>query len=234
MKRMFRQGIGAALAVVLLAGCSSEESRGSDLPQLLLSSLKDVSAARRKGPLEKIDLPASELAKVNVPLIQVNPEIRGGSDFLRRVQARRDSTGGQFEIWESSDKAQIFLKDGVVVGSRGIGGDIISAEAVSTRTALGQRKQSAGLRKFVVSDGDNTTTEYQFRCRVANLGRSEISFSNQSFDVDHLQETCATTDGGAQKLRNDFWVHRTTGLVQKSRQWMGPRVGYFEILLLKN
>ena len=234
MKRMFERTIGAIFAAILLTGCSSEESRNGELPQLLLSSLKDVAAARQTGPLEKIDLPASELAKVKVPLIQVNPDIRGGSDFLRRVQSRRDSTGGQFEIWESSDKAQIFLRNGVVVGSRGVGGDIISADAASTGRALEQRALSEGLRSFVVSDGDNTTTDYRFLCKVTNRGREKISVSNQSFDVDRLQEVCVDADDGANKLRNDFWVERATGLVRKSRQWMGPRVGYFEIILLKN
>ena len=234
MKRLFKHSIGAALVVGLLTACSSGQDREAGLPTLVTGSLKEIMAARRAGPPQKIDLPASELAKVTVALLQVNPEVRGGSDFLQRVSARNDSARGAVEIWESSDKAQVFLRNGVVVGSRGIGGDIIAADADSTVRALQNRTQSGGIRTFVVSDGDNTTTDYQFRCDVENLGRERITIANQYLAVIHMQERCVGGVSDSNELRNDYWVQTSTGLVRKSRQWLGPRVGYFEMILLKN
>ncbi|MEQ6202802.1 YjbF family lipoprotein [Sulfitobacter sp. HNIBRBA2951] len=234
MKRMLNRSIYAVLVAGLLAACSSDTNRETALPKLAFDAFKDIAATRRAGPRETITLPASELAKVEVALLQVNPEVRGGSDFLQRVATRNDSALGRVEIWESSDRAQVFLRNGVVVGTRGIGGDIIAAGAKSTVHAVRNRVQSSGIRSFVVSDGDNTTTDYQFRCEVANLGSENIIVANQRLATDHLQERCVGGSSGRDELRNDFWVQRSTGQVRKSRQWMGPRVGYFEIKLLKN
>lgn len=234
MKRMLNRSICAVLVAGLLAACSSDTDRETALPKLAFDAFKDIAATRRAGPREKITLPASELAKVEVALLQVNPEMRGGSDFLQRVATRNDSALGRVEIWESSDRAQVFLRNGVVVGTRGIGGDIIAADAKSTVHAVRNRVQSGGIRSFVISDGDNTTTDYQFRCEVVKLGSDNIIVANQNLAADHLQERCVGGSSGQDELRNDFWVQRSTGQVRKSRQWMGPRVGYFEMELLKN
>lgn len=234
MKHMFRRSIGALVLAGLLAACSSNDGTEVAIPKLIFGSLKDVATTRQSGPLQKITLSPQELAKTTVPLLQVNPEIKGGSDFLQRVAIRNDSAPGRVEIWESSDKAQIFLRNGVVTGTRGVGGDIIAADAKSTVFALQKRTQSGGIRSFVVSDGDSTSTDYQFRCDVRNLGVESISVVNQLFTTDHLQELCVGGPSRQEQLRNDYWVQRSTGLVRKSRQWVGPRVGYFELILLKN
>lgn len=235
MRQICKRSIGAALVAVLLSACSSDTSGTPTVPSLIFGSIKDIATSRSSGPVEQIVISPEELAKVNVPLLQVNPEIRGGSDFLQRAATRNDSAFGTVAIWESSDKAQVFLRNGVVVGTRGVGGDIIAADAQSTVRALRQRaKNSSGLRNYTVSDGDTTTTKYTFRCEMVNLGAESISVSNRLVSADHLQERCVSSAAENQVLRNDYWVQHSTGLIRKSRQWMGPRVGYFELILLKN
>lgn len=233
MRKMCTRSIGAALVVALMSACSSDTTGGPSLPVVLAGTAKDVVTSRDRGPLPKTVVSAADYAKITVPLVQVNPEVRGGSDFLQRVAVRSDSSLGRVEVWESSDGAQIFLRDGVVVGSRGIGGDIIAATASSTLNALKRQSNGSGLRNFVVSDGDVTTTEYKFRCDVENLGGEEISVSSQVFVSVHMQETCRIEGGEPRVIRNDYWVDKPSGFVRKSRQWMGPRVGYFELLSLK-
>lgn len=235
MRKMFKRSIGAALIAAALSACSSESDDTPSFSALVFGSAKDIATSRSAGPLEKIVISPEELAKVNVPLLQVNPEVRGGSDFLQRAAVRNDSAMGAVAIWESSDNAQIFLRDGVVVGTRGIGGDIIAAGARSTLQALKLRgKRSGGVRSFVISDGDVTTTEYRFRCTVSNLGSEGVSIANQVVTTDHMRESCVEDAGKNRSFQNDYWVQRSTGLVRKSRQWMGPRTGYFELILLKN
>ncbi len=228
------RGVALILTAGLLAGCSSEKTESVSIGKLLVSTVKSAAQVRKAGPIERVVVSSEDFAKIKVPLIQVNPISLGGSDFLQRAAVRHDSRSGSVEIWESSDNAQIFLRNGVVVGTRGIGRDIIAADAKVTVNAVRSRKGQSGIRTFTVSDGDVTSTDIRYRCEIRNLGAENISIANQTIGTTHLRERCSTAAGGAAEIQNDFWVQGATGLVRKSRQWMGPAAGYFEILLLRN
>lgn len=227
---------GALILGGMLAGCSysSQQVDALSTVQRLSAAGKEVLAANRSRSPEKTVLTPEDLAKITMPLIQINPEVFGGSDFLTRAVSRRDSGLGAVEVWNSSDKAQIFLRNGVLVGTRGIGGDIIAADANSTIRALRSGTDARGLRRYTLSDGDVTTTDYSFRCHVINLGMKRISVADQYFDTRHMRENCISITDDALRLSNEYWVQPASGLVQKSRQWVGPSTGYFEIIVIKN
>ncbi|MEQ6249388.1 YjbF family lipoprotein [Sulfitobacter sp. HNIBRBA3233] len=229
-------GIFYALAAVVavLSGCSSENNEGTDIPQLLLGAAQQAAQQRSEGRAPPVVVTPKMLAETKIAALQVNPEMAGGSDFLRRAATRRDSYPGDVEIWKSSDNAQIFLRNGVVVATRGVGADIISSDASMTVRALQNRAANAGIRRYILSDGDVTATEVQFRCEVRLIGQENIAVVNQVFETTHLRETCVSDAAGGERITNDYWVQSGTGLVRKSRQWVGARSGYFEMILLKN
>lgn len=234
MMQMFKLGISALLMGALLTGCGSSQDETENLSTQLFGTLKQVIATRREGPRQKTVVTPEMLAQTTTAALQVNPEVRGGSDFLRRVAARNDSSPGTVEIWNSSDNAQVFLRNGVVVGTRGVGGDIIAADANVTVRALQNRTGASGVRTYTISDGDVTTTEYRLRCDLRDMGSESISVVNLVFNTKHIQESCVGGPTGDTVIQNDYWVQNTNGLVRKSRQWMGPKTGYFELVLLKD
>lgn len=65
-------------------------------------------------------------------------------------------------------------------------------------------------------------------------GRKKITVLNQEFNTRNMRESCKGGPRGDAVIRNDYWVQKSTGLLRKSRQWIGPRVGYFELILVKN
>lgn len=225
--------IGACVVAALLTACGSESDAPGSLPKMALSTVADAFKSRRAGPPQKIVLSAEQLAQINQPVLQIHPESLGGTDFLQRVGSRRDSGLGVVDVWKSSDDAQIFLRNGVVVGSRGIGGDIISADANVTIRALSGQAERNGVRTYVISDGDVTTTEYRFRCTVERVGSENLTLFNQVFRTIHMREKCIGGPDGDKLLSNDYWVQSSDGFVRKSRQWIGPRIGYFEIVVVK-
>ncbi len=220
--------------VALLAGCSSDRGGQTDLPKLIFGTLKQGVQTRQAGPQPKVVVTPKMLAETKIAALQINPEMTGGSDFLRRVASRRDSMPGRVEIWKSSDNAQVFLRNGVVIGTRGVGGDIIAADAALTISAIQARAARSGLREYTLSDGDVTTTKMQVYCDIEVVGNSIITIVDQVFNTTHLREECAPGSDAAAVMTNDYWVQESTGLVRKSRQWVGPRSGYFELILLKN
>lgn len=227
--------LASILVLGLLASCGNEKNeQASTTAKTLLGAVKQYTETRREGPRPKTVVTPEMLAQTNGAALQANPEQKGGSDFLRRVAMRNDSSIGTVEIWNSSDSAQIFLRNGVVVGTRGIGGDIIAADASMTVRALNARSGATGVRTYTISDGDTTTTEFRLRCEVKNLGAENVSIVNQVITMDLMREDCVGGPRGDTIVKNDYWVQRGTGLVRKSRQWMGPNTGYFELILLKN
>ncbi len=222
------------IAVASLAACGSEASKQPNLAKLIGGTLKQGVESKRAGRQPKVVVSPKMLAETKVAALQVNPELAGGSDFLRRVAIRNDSLPGQVEIWKSSDNALVFLRNGVIVGTRGVGGDIISADAALTVRALQNRRSVSGLREYIVSDGDVTTTRMQFRCTIDAVGSERITVVNQVFGAIRMRETCIGGVTGDMRVNNEYWVQEGSGLVRKSRQWVGPASGYFEMILLKN
>ncbi|MGB5863392.1 MAG: YjbF family lipoprotein [Sulfitobacter sp.] len=173
------------------------------------------------------------LAETEGAALQVNPETTGGSDFLRRVSVWKDVGAGSVEIWQSSDEAQLFLRNGVIVGTRGIGRDIIAADASMLVQALASQQGRDVSRSYTVSNGDLTTTRASFRCKLRKFGRENLVIVGQIYITTHMVEDCLGDAGGSQVLRNEYWLEEPSGLMRKSRQWTGPAAGYFEMILLK-
>ena len=236
MKYALRHLTGVALLAALVAGCSYSSRDGEEPSSVAQFSTigKKVLTSRRAGPPEKTVVTQDILSKITVPVIQINPEVFGGSDFLTRAASRRDSGLGTVEVWSSSDDAQIFLRNGVLVGSRGVGRDIIAADANMSIRALNSGANASGVRRYTISDGDVTTTEYVFNCDIRNVGLEKINVADQVFSVRRMREDCIGGNQETIRLSNDYWVQPGTGLVRKSRQWVSPSVGHFEIIVIRN
>ena len=224
--------LGAALVLAACSGTGTQQSES--LPKVLKESVSAAVKARREGPRPVVTVTPKMLADTKIAALQVNPEKLGGSDFLRRIARRNDSEYGTVEVWSSSDNAQIFLRNGVLVGTRGVGGDIISSAAPATIRAVSQAVSGAGNRLYRVDRGDNTVQDVTLGCRIDSLGPQQIVVVNQAFATIHLRETCTGGPTGETAIVNNYWVQPGSGLVRKSRQWAGPIVGYFEMILLKN
>lgn len=233
-----RRFLGAiALGITAaLAGCSSS---GKDdtltlgrAGQQVFASIKAQRANR--GPQPVVQITAKQLANTKVAALQVNPERRGGSDFLRRVTQRDDRHLGRISVWRASDGALLHLRGGVLVGSRGIGADIISSDAAATLRALASAKGGRGERRYVISNGDYSDTELLLNCDIQNLGREDTKIVNLSFTTIHLREDCVGGVDGGVRITNDYWVEPSSGVIRRSRQWTGPHSGYFELILLKS
>lgn len=121
-----------------------------------------------------------------------------------------------------------------MIGTRGVGRDIIASDAAVTVAALENRRADSGQRSFEISDGDVTTTKVQFLCEIDVIGLEQILVVNQRFATTHMRENCTESSTGGWGFANDYWVQNGTGLIRKSRQWVGPLSGYFEMVLLKN
>ena len=209
---------------IFLSGCGPDKDAGIFASSAqFVGGLKQVVAARRAGPPSKIQLTPEQTAKIDTPVLQVNPETFGGNDFLGRTSSRDDSGIGSVEVWKSSDNARIFLRNGVVIGTRGVGGDMLSANTNFTITGLSGTGKAIGLKTYIISDGDVTTTEYQFTCTISNLGTENINVLNQRYNTKKcvkivlgeriVKSFCVTSIGF--KNQEIWCASRASGLAQE-------------------
>lgn len=161
--------------------------------------------------------------------MQVIPDTTKTQDFLRLIARRDDSYPGTVEVWQSSDNLQVILRNGVLVGTKGLGGDIRSTEAVTT--FAGFDDQGGGGQRLITVDRTNGTAQTTaFACDMTQLGRETIQIVDQRVATYRMREECSYGQAG---FTNEYWVETGSGKMRKSRQWAGPTLGYMDFLRLK-
>ena len=227
-----RLTFGAFLAAMMLVGCASpSDEKGPNLLLSLPGQVKSEVVRRRAGPQPPVAVTPAMLGATKEAALQVNPLNIGGSDFLKRVARRQDGQPGTVEVWRSGESAQLFLRDGVLIGSRGLGGDILSSDVNVTLRAFAQGGTGEGVRTFVISRGDNASGDLALQCSYRSLGAVKTQVVDRIYDTLHVRESC---QNGKIRIDNEYWVQPKSGTMRKSKQWAGPNAGYFEMILLKS
>jgi hypothetical protein len=232
---MMRLAQGSLLAAALiLAGCSGGRDSNGDVDLSLTAGQAILDAIRTRGAGEASGiaiLPTrADLDATPGQILQVTPEGGVGPDFLQRIETRADDFGREVEVWQSSDKAYLILRGGVLVGTKGLGGDIRSAEAGAATSGF-DGNGGGGERLVVIDRGDGKAQTVAFSCDMTQLGTEVIQIVDQRVTTRRMREDC--TFGNA-KFSNEYWVEPGRERVRKSRQWAGPTLGYFDMVLLKN
>ncbi len=219
-----------------LGGCGSDNSNGTDDIDLVRSAgstlLNKVRAgtAGANAPAIRVVVTRALLDETPGEVMEVVPELTGLQDFLSLIETRRDSTPGKIEVWKSSDNRQVIMREGVLVGTKGLGGDMRSAEAAAA--IAGFDGQGGGGQRLITLDRqDGTAQTVSFSCDMTQLGRETIQIVDQRVSTFHMREDCIYNKTS---IRNDYWVETAGGRMRKSRQWAGLRYGYINFTRLKN
>ncbi len=214
------------LALTILIGCSG----GTETASTQAGLFGEVISARRDRRQEPAPLPTLTPELINsltIASLEVVSDERDQTAFLIPL-ARRDNR--RLVVWQSGDKRQIILRDGVLVGTRGLGHDLTSADAAPAVSAVRTRSDTGGDREMYIRNDLNGVDRMVLACAVNVVGPETIEIVGSKRATTHLRETCENTSGS---FTNDYWADRRDGTVWKSRQWAGPGIGYLKMRLLK-
>ncbi len=170
-------------------------------------SLAACNAAAVKTAASKLLGPSASPAvkpAAGAPQIWLTLVSRGIKFPMTQISQRDGVT-----IYASKDGAQVFLRNGILIGTRGFGRDLMSADAPSPATL---RAGSPHQRSYYDLDGTDTTIRHVFTCKVER----DAAAGNA------IAEACAADIG---TIRNQYWFD-SAGSVSKSRQWVSQGVGY--------
>lgn len=215
--------LAAALALLLaLSGCSGGTRSDPLYPQILAAAQTTLTQGRaQRAAAARPPLTRAVLDEIEGSYIEVTLERSGLFAYLFVSTTR---PGGVVQ-WRTEDDVTLTMRQGVLIATRGLGGDLVSSAVATAPDRLGPA--GGGERVMFIRTGDLEERRLGLACALQDLGPATITIVEQAQATRHLQERCTTPDGG--EIVNDYWTDARQGLVWQSRQWAGPHIGYLRI-----
>lgn len=212
--------VAAAIALSLLGACGNDKGGGNPVAAAV-GQMAKASLAKAKGGKAAAAAPAAQpvtradLAAFGKPILRIRAERLGQDAFLTIA----DEKSGVV-TWTAQGAATFSLRDGILIQTRGLGADLMSADAPS----LAQLTSGASYtRVYFFLGPDDVGTRRTYDCTAAPVGGETIDIVGKTHAVTQVTEVCTRTGG---KVTNDFWIEGKT--IRKSRQWASSMVGHVE------
>ena len=223
---MRRAGTTAALILgilsfLMLAGCSGGAG-ASPLYAQVGTALRSATAAKKAAREPRAQVTRARLDTLTDPFLEVTVERRDVVAYLFSSSVRRDGSPGEIQQWRSDDAATITMRNGMLIATRGLGGDIMSSTVPVAEGVTGPA--SGGEKIHDIRTGDLAIVHLVLACDLTDLGPETIVIVERAHATRHLSERCIAEGGGT--VENDYWVDSRAGIVWQSRQWAGPHIGY--------
>lgn len=179
-------------------------------------SLTLGACAPASGPDVRGSLTRAVIDRSPQPLILAEGTERGLGATL--IPAGRN---GDVVTWRTGQNQMLSFDGGVLVATRGLGADLMSADVAATRAALtgGPNKGYARLMSYL--DGDDNTLLRAMVCDMAPGTAATVDSFGLSFPTTLRVETCRTTGF---TTRNRYWLN-PDGTMRRAEQWVGPGAG---------
>lgn len=212
--------------LALLAGCGNDRTPNplaaavGSAAKTGMAKLKGQKAAASATPAKSPSPEElrAELAKAGKPILLVSSQTLGQTGFL----TVSDAKGGVL-TWATPDGATFSQRDGVLIQTRGLGFDLMSAQAPSVGQLLQTGTPYERVYFFLGADDQGTRRTYS--CVTTPVGRESIDVLARSHATTHVTETCTRSSGGG-KVTNEFWIEGST--IRQSRQWVSSGLGYVD------
>lgn len=128
--------------------------------------------------------------------------------------------------FQTADGISLSLDDGLLVSTRGLGQDLMSAQAEDARLAVLSRVQGASYpRIHAYLDGINRIRYTTYSCETSTRQQVVEMLSGENRGSTRVEEECSTPE---RTFTNTYWV-TDIGAVIKSRQWISDDLGYVEL-----
>ncbi|MBU2992167.1 YjbF family lipoprotein [Octadecabacter sp. 1_MG-2023] len=150
------------------------------------------------------------------------------TNLLRVSIIDREATGlifavgrnGEKVTWNSPDGLSFVLEGGFLVGTRGLGDDVMGSDVSGARSAL--RSGGSYLRTIDFLNGLSQIERSVYQCEMEETRTDELTIVEKTYATTILEETCT---GENHSFKNTYW-RGVDGIVWQSRQWISAGVGY--------
>lgn len=150
------------------------------------------------------------------PLLLAELPIRGVAASLVQVG---DRSG--VDTWQTAQGQTLSYRRGVLVATRGLGDDLMSADVGGTLAALSGGPRSDYLRLVTFLDGEGRTVFRAMQCEMGAPSSATVRSFSVDFATSLRVETCHTS---GLSVENRYWLD-PSGEMRRSEQWVSPTLG---------
>lgn len=208
---------GLGLLVVALSACGSDSDKLQSAGAAKSIATALASPLRKDKPQGPLGLTRAALANIVTPVDLVTVEKSGAQGVIAKI-----ASNNGVETWSSVDNKTLALRNRVLVATRGLGGDLMTAAVPSPAQLSGGQ---SFVRVHTVLDGQDQPVSTRFTCESVNLGPETIQFVEYSYATRHVRESCTSNSAS---FTNDYWFN-IGGKLRQSRQYVSESVGYVVI-----
>ena len=215
----------ALVALAAVAACGNDRSPNPLAAAVGAAAKNSVAKLRgNTAPAVPSAQPASpdevraELAKAGKPVLLVSSQALGQTGFLMVSDAK-----GGVLTWATPDGATFSQRDGLLIQTRGLGADLMSAQVPTVGQLLQAGTPYQRVYFFLGADDQGTRRTYD--CATSVVGRETVEVLGRSHATTHVTETCTRSSGGG-KLSNEFWIEGA--MIRQSRQWVSAGIGFID------
>ncbi|WP_312529651.1 YjbF family lipoprotein [Paracoccus sp. (in: a-proteobacteria)] len=218
---MRNRALPSALLVALvgLSACGNDKEATATSPiaiagQVAKQTAGDFGLGGKKAepaPARSPEQMAAEALQVNAgPLILVNFESLGRSQVMAMT-----GQNGAMRTYMAPSKEAVILRQGMLIGTRGLGNDMSTTEA-QTEPLIRAGRAGQGQRTIRYYSGDSKERPLEFTCSTGPGPKAGV-----------MVEDCT---GHGASFQNSYISQ--AGQITVSRQWAGP-LGYLTIQTLR-
>jgi hypothetical protein len=191
-----------------LSACSSNDQK-HNLIQSLLNRPNEIEADPTFIAYEEAGAPAY--------LVSIEARDRAYTLFAHQTTNAKDE-----ETWISPERLSLGMKSGMIIATRGLGGDQLAADPSQTLAALQSGQNRITERFITLLNGESHAETLAFRCQVTRQKQAAVDLGPYTADTDLFYEACRN---GEIEFRNLFWVERGSRKLVQSRQWISETIG---------
>lgn len=219
MMSKVRAFVGGLVCVAALSACSTDPT-GTSPNQLMYDVFsRGVNAPSDAGATKNISqLTRAAISEVDFPLILITIPETGAASTITITALK-----GDIVTWVSVDRVGVIFDGPVLFGTRGIGPDLLTAEADALRSHLSSGTSGRITREYRHLNGLDQIDVLTFQCDVSAAGSETIVVLERSHATRKMQERCVAEDGFA--IENTYWLG-SDGTLWKSQQWVSLQTGY--------
>lgn len=210
-----------ALKIALIAGLTGcgplSEGRSSvqlkDAALAAVSALTDSESTADAAPDAGLTREAIDAAPVKLLRLSL---ISGSATGILAEGGRN----GSKVTWLSNAGFGFTFDEGLVVATRGTGGDLIGADVSAAIRSLDAGGNHTRTLDFL--DSLDQIQQLIVQCQTVITGRETITIFERDYVTSVIEETCA---GGDETFKNTYWRDEK-GVIWQSRQWISSHAGY--------
>ncbi len=223
--------LAAALAALaLLAACGSDSAGSGQIGTFRQLAAQAAASIPRGGAAQRVS-PEQAIAAARPSRAQIDGSERElifvalASRGLGATLAKFGQNAG-VATYTTADGTTLSLAGGILIASRGLGEDLMSAEAPSAAAIV--RGSGSHERVYYFLGGLDQKRVLRIGCTLAAGGPARAEIVGLAYAGREVVESCSGPSGA---ITNTYLVD-TGGRIRRSRQWLSPTIGYADIELL--